>query len=110
LTNKPAVPAKRILIHMGLADFFTEIMGPDSVNPPFRSKPDGARLLASKHRLAPESTVIVGDGVDDAESAEACGFGFIAVCYGYGKAAERAGRAPLAKLEKISKLDRILLL
>jgi len=110
LTNKPAAPAHKILHHLGLSDFFTEVMGPDSVNPPFRSKPDGARLLARKHRFAPDSTVIVGDGVDDAEAAEACGFGFIAVCYGYGKATERAGRAPLAKLEKISKLDRILLL
>ena len=109
LTNKPAAPAQKILHHLGLAEFFTEIMGPDSVQPPFRSKPDGARLLAAKHRLSPQSTVIVGDGIDDAEASQACGFGFIAVCYGYGRAAEWAGAAPLAKLEKISNLDRILL-
>jgi phosphoglycolate phosphatase len=109
LTNKPVTPAKKILAHLGLADFFTEIMGPDSVNPPFQRKPDGARLLAQKFGLAPDSTALVGDGVDDAQAAAACGFHFIAAAYGYGKAAEGNQPAPLMAVKNICEIEGILL-
>lgn len=108
LTNKPSHPAKKILNHLGLASLFVEIMGPDSIHPPFPTKPEGARFLMQKHSLAADATLMVGDGVDDAEAAEACGFHFAAVCYGYGRAAERESSIPVEKIEKISQLENIL--
>jgi phosphoglycolate phosphatase len=109
LTNKPTSPAKKILAHLGLAAFFTEVIGPDSVSPPFPRKPDGARLLIQRHGLAPRSTTLVGDGEDDMEAATECGFRFIAAAYGYGKAAESRLLTPLTTIKNISEIKQILL-
>ena len=105
LTNKPEVPARRILDHLGLAVFFTDMMTPDSVEPPFLSKPDGARLLAEKFNIGPGEAALVGDGADDAASAKACDFLFIAAAYGYGAA---AGASAL-RVEKFSEIESLLL-
>jgi phosphoglycolate phosphatase len=108
LTNKPVQPAQRLLAHLGLEKLFTEIMSPDSTMPPFRSKTEGAGNLQRKFGLLPGETLLVGDGRDDAEAARACGFGFVAVCYGYGDAAKQTGIISLARLNKFSEIERIL--
>jgi len=105
LTNKPVAPTRRILDHLGLSRFFTQAMAPDSVAPPFRSKPEGARVLMEKFALDPGRTTLVGDGPDDAAAAEACGFGFIAVDYGYGAAFKTAKH----RAENFSQIGKILL-
>ena len=105
LTNKPEAPARRILDHLGLAVFFTDMMTPDSVEPPFHSKPDGARLLAEKFNIGPGEAALVGDGADDAASGKACSFLFIAAAYGYGAAAETAS----LQVEKFSEIEGLLL-
>ena len=105
LTNKPDAPTKTILGALGLAKFFTGVLAPDSPETPFGSKPDGARLLARKFDLDPGQTILVGDGADEAASAEAGGFRFIAAAYGYGTAAATAG----IRVEKFSGIERYLL-
>ncbi len=109
LTNKPTAPAKKILAHLGWSAFFTEIMGPDAVSPPFHRKSDGARLLSQKHGLAPGSAILVGDGVDDGEAAAAGGFPFVVASYGYGKAADKKLFTPLATVKNISEIKQYLL-
>jgi phosphoglycolate phosphatase-like HAD superfamily hydrolase len=37
----------------------------------------------SKHQLAIEHTVVVGDSADDARAAQACRLRFVAASYGY---------------------------
>jgi phosphoglycolate phosphatase len=105
LTNKPVAPTFKILDHLGLARFFIGTLAPDSVEPPLRSKPDGARLLMEKFALKPGETALVGDGADDAASAAACGFRFIAATYGYGT----AGASAALRIEKFSEIERLLL-
>jgi len=105
LTNKPSAPTKKILEHLALANLFDDTLSPDSFEPPFRSKPEGARLLTEKLGLNPEKTTLVGDGADDAISAEVCGFRFIAAAYGYGTAAARSAK----RLEKFSEIEQLLL-
>jgi phosphoglycolate phosphatase len=105
LTNKPTAPTKTILCALGLAEFFTGVLAPDSPESPFASKPDGARALMRRFALDPEQTALVGDGADDAAAAEACGFRFIATAYGYGTAAATAG----IRVEKFSGIERYLL-
>jgi phosphoglycolate phosphatase len=87
LTNKPLAPTRRILEHTHLGRFFRDVICPDSSDPPFARKGQGALALAQRHKLSPEEALIVGDGIDDAAAANECGFGFIAAAYGYGKAA-----------------------
>ncbi|MEI8310259.1 MAG: HAD hydrolase-like protein [Verrucomicrobiota bacterium] len=105
LTNKPAAPTKTILRTLGLAEFFAGVLAPDSPESPFASKPDGARALMRRFALDPGQTTLVGDGADDAASAEACGFRFIAAAYGYGAAAATAA----TRVEKFSEIERYLL-
>ena len=100
LTNKPLAPAVKILSHLGFMKYFACVSAPDSA-PPFDSKPVGARQLAEKYALVPAATILVGDGADDAASAAACGFIFIAAAYGYGRAAEEAA----IRVEKFSEIE-----
>jgi len=109
LTNKPIRPTRRILDHLSLTKFFREVVAPDFTDPPFRTKTDGAKWLRENHRLDPASTLVVGDGMDDAEAAEACGFEFLAIRYGYGRAHETKKIRPLAVLEKFSDMENVLL-
>lgn len=103
LTNKPAAPTRVILGRLGLNRFFSASLSPDSVSPPFGSKPDGARLLMKAFDIEPLATTLVGDGADDAAAAAACGFRFIAAGYGYGNPPAEV------RLEKFSEIRRLLL-
>ncbi|MEI6070553.1 MAG: HAD hydrolase-like protein [Verrucomicrobiae bacterium] len=105
LTNKPVAPTNTILGTLGLAEFFTGVLAPDSPESPFASKPDGARALMRRFALDPGQTTLVGDGADDAAAADACGFRFIAAAYGYGAAAETAA----TRVEKFSDIEGYLL-
>ncbi|HEX8280305.1 MAG TPA: HAD family hydrolase [Chthoniobacterales bacterium] len=90
LTNKPIAATRKILGHFGLLTQFRDVIAPDSGEPPFRSKPEGARFLQARHNLDPSSTAIIGDGIDDLAAARECGFSFVLADYGYGSASTRA--------------------
>ncbi|AHF94728.1 hypothetical protein OPIT5_24140 [Opitutaceae bacterium TAV5] len=83
LTNKPFIPARAILDDLALAPYLSGIITPDSSTPPFPTKT--AAALAARDRLTPPAALVVGDAVDDAEAAAACGFRFCAVTCGYGQ-------------------------
>jgi phosphoglycolate phosphatase len=84
LTNKPLRPTLRILEAVALRDQFRAVVCPDSSDPAFAIKAEGAKRLTQEYGLAPGSTMLVGDGPDDADAAAACGFAFAAAAYGYG--------------------------
>ena len=87
LTNKPSGATNAILNHTGIAALFADVVCPDTAQPHFSNKPDAARALCEKHHLAPEQSVVIGDGSDDADAARRCGMRFAVAGYGYGKAA-----------------------
>lgn len=105
LTNKPHGPTRKILDFHGLGKFFTDTLSPDSMEPPFCSKPEGARILMERFELEPCETFFVGDGEDDVVSAAECGFHFIAAAYGYGTASASAR----IRAEKFSEIESHLL-
>lgn len=107
LTNKRAAPTRTILELNGILERFRAIVSPDSQTPPHSSKPAGALALQRRYALVPENTIVVGDGVDDADAATACGFRFVAADYGYGRVTERTGRAPFASLKTFSELEAL---
>lgn len=86
LTNKLSLSAGIILENAGIRRFFLDVMSPDSAEPAYIVKSEGALILQARHHLVPERTVLMGDGVDDLEAAAACGFSFLAGVYGYGSA------------------------
>ena len=92
LTNKPASSSRQILSERGIAHYFEVLVTPDWAIAPFTSKAQGLASLLQHQRLPPPSTVLVGDTVDDAAAAEACGVAFVAALYGYGQLAPEALR------------------
>ena len=102
LTNKPAAPTQRILHVLGIEPHFRALVSPDSSDPPFSVKSEGAAKLQEQYRLRTETTLLVGDGHDDARAAAHCGFGFIAAEYGYGDAIGRRDLWAVGLLRKFS--------
>ena len=84
LTNKPALPTGRILEFLQLRRYFSHVISPDSISPGFSNKPQAALHLHALIGQAPASAWIIGDGMDDAAAAAACGSKFAAAAYGYG--------------------------
>lgn len=99
LTNKPLKPTLAILELNGIRGHFGDVISPDSVQPMFTVKLEGARLLRDRHQLDPATTLVVGDGLDDLKAAESCGFSFAVAAFGYGSATrgESAASYPHAK-------------
>src|SRR5687768_14671313 len=78
LTNKLSLSAGIILENARIRQFFLDVMSPDSAEPPYSVKREGATILQARHHLVPKRTLLMGDGVDDLEAAAACGFVFLA--------------------------------
>lgn len=92
LTNKPQASSRQILTQRGIQSCFAEIVTPDWEVASFTSKAKGLELLMQHQRLRREQTVLVGDTVEDAAAAAACGVAFVAALYGYGSLAAEAHR------------------
>ena len=86
VTNKPQAPTSRILARLELDRFFSGVVCPDSATPPFRSKTDVVQHTLRAFALTGGETVLVGDSLDDARAAHACGMRFVAMSQGYGDA------------------------
>jgi phosphoglycolate phosphatase len=82
-TNKLAADARDLLMRLGIADCFTEVMGIDSCG---AAKPDPAPLLLSLARLdcPADSAIFVGDSEIDAECARNAGVPFLLHEAGFG--------------------------
>jgi len=85
LTNKPDAPTRKILKHLVLEGYFTEILSPDSMGAVFSAKSEGVFYLLNKYALMPGETVLMGDSLDDLNAARAGGLKFLEAAYGYGK-------------------------
>ncbi len=94
LTNKPLAATMRILNELGLASYFSEVLGGDG---PWGKKPDpgGLQHLRRKAHSTPETTLLVGDGWQDLQVARNDGVRFLCFQGGYGSSApELAGYTP----------------
>lgn len=81
-TNKPAAPARAVLAHLGLAEYFDVLLGGDSLP---QRKPDPAPLLAILANLGDTPALYVGDSETDAETAHAAAVPFLLFTEGYPK-------------------------
>ncbi len=84
-TNAPSTFARRILAHVGLADYFTMIEGPDTAG---ASKPDPAMLVKilsqTGFRHGKHRGWMVGDNAKDLEAARAAGINAVFCTWGFG--------------------------
>jgi len=83
LTNKPQRPTERILDGLGIAPFFTHVVGGDTAH---GRKPDpaGLRYLMSAVGAAVDGTTMIGDSAIDLRTARAAGVRCCLVRYGFG--------------------------
>ncbi|PSR52474.1 hypothetical protein AHMF7605_02510 [Adhaeribacter arboris] len=86
VTNKRQVPSLKILNYFNLADYFTEIISPDSYSANFTVKKQTLSFLMNKYQMPAKKTIFVGDSEDDREAAASNNIDFVAAVYGYGKA------------------------
>jgi phosphoglycolate phosphatase len=108
LTNKPDAPSRKILGHLGLEQYFTEILSPDSQTPHLTSKSEGALLLAKKYRLQAPETMLVGDSQDDLKAAQDAGFVFLQAGYGYGEFDKNVTKSAWLRLKSPSDLAKMI--
>lgn len=83
LTNKPVVPARKLLEGLALLPLVASVVGGDGPHP---RKPDPAALhaLIAEHGGSVGQTVLVGDSRIDFETARAAGTGLCLARYGFG--------------------------
>jgi phosphoglycolate phosphatase len=95
-TNKPEVPARKVLEAFGIAPMVAAIGGGDSF--PVK-KPDPAHLLATLAAAggAPDSAVMVGDHHNDVAAAAGAGLPCIFAAWGYGARSMADGAACVAE-------------
>jgi phosphoglycolate phosphatase len=86
-TSKPQVFAEQILKHFSLADHFIEIHGNDLAGN-LDDKAELLRDLVERRKLAPQTTIMIGDRKHDVIAAQKNGVTSLAVTYGYGSKEE----------------------
>jgi phosphoglycolate phosphatase len=84
VTNKPILPTRKILHHLAITKYFTELFSRDNRNPPYSSKSQMVSTLLEANCFEPAQVVFVGDTIEDAKVAATCGTQFAAAIYGYG--------------------------
>jgi phosphoglycolate phosphatase len=96
-TNKPERISERILESLGLAAYFTRVVGGDST--PFR-KPDPRMLLAllAAFDAPPPRSLLVGDSEVDAATARGAAVPFVLMTQGY-------HRGPVQEIACIAALE-----
>lgn len=108
VTNKPALPTKKILDELGLLKYFKEVVSLDSRTPPFISKAEATEYLINRHGLRVPATLFVGDSIDDACAAESCGLRFAAATYGYGGVHSASDSPAYIILDSMSRLPSVI--
>jgi phosphoglycolate phosphatase len=99
-SNKPQPLCEKILTDLGLAGYFSAIVGarPDL---PRKPAPDGALLALATLGADPASTLYVGDSQVDVATGRAAGLAVALVAWGYGSAGARK-TAPQAQMLRTS--------
>lgn len=93
--------------HTGLLKYFDVVLGGDEVE---RHKPDpeGLFRLLDHFRVAPESTIYIGDMVVDILAGKAAGMRTAAVTWGFNETEKLRAAAPDYLIEKTETLEAIL--
>lgn len=93
ITNKPEAFSRTILEGLGLAGYFREILGYDSVE---RKKPhpEGILQVLQGWGVEPTRAVMVGDSDHDILAGKAAGTVTVAVAYGFKSAEELLSAGP----------------
>ncbi len=93
VTNKPNPYSRDILIGLGVADYFVEIIGGESEYPK-KPAPEALISLMEKNRARPMETLFVGDSPIDIEAGRRAGVLTVVVSHGFAGTQEVAAAQP----------------
>jgi phosphoglycolate phosphatase len=82
VSNKPEAMCVRMLDGLGLARFFTDVLGGDSL-PVKKPDPAPVRHVLERHGVEPARAALVGDGAQDMLAGRAAGVTTVAALYGF---------------------------
>ena len=87
VSNKPEAITELIVNKLGISEFFTKVIGPESVK---RMKPDpeGLLLCLSAMHTENKEALMIGDSYTDIMAGKAAGMKTCAILYGYGDKAK----------------------
>lgn len=103
LTNKPNPYSRELLIGLGIAEYFVEIIAGDSGYP---KKPDpaAAHALMARTQASAQETLMVGDSPIDIETGQRAGVRTVGVAQGFVDRAELAAAKPDVLVSDFSEL------
>ena len=103
VTNKPHRFTIPLLEAFGISDYFSHVLGGDSLE---RMKPDPMPLthLLSLWQLEPDELLMVGDSKNDILAAKAAGIASIGLTYGYNYGEDIGLSDPNAVCEQLSEI------
>ncbi len=104
ITNKPEEPARQVLRHTGLAEYFDPVVGGDT-NPALKPNPYSLRHVMNQWQLEPSQVLMIGDHTTDIAAAHAAGVKSVFLKSGYGFSGEFQ---PDITLESFSELAVLL--
>jgi phosphoglycolate phosphatase len=90
ISNKFESHCNKLISVLGLADFFTRVMGADS-HPSRKPSPEPLLKLMEDLNVTAPHTLMVGDSVNDIAAGKGAGLVTIGCSYGYGGPEEIAG-------------------
>jgi phosphoglycolate phosphatase len=105
VTGKPAVPARRIVDHFGMGQFFDAVHGPALTD---RSC-DKAVLISDALEVSggrAEDAAMIGDRAEDVHAARANGVRAVAAAWGYGRREELVAARPDLVAETVADFVR----
>ena len=105
VTNKPHRPAASITERLELR--FSEMVSPDSANPPYRSKAEMIQRLMRGDDVRAGNSLVVGDTREDLAAAREVGMAAVIVTTGYGHF-DAADTAPCRTIQALGELKSVI--
>jgi phosphoglycolate phosphatase len=107
VTNKPTEFTRPLIDRLGIADFFTVVLGGDATE---RKKPAPDALLLAAERLGvtPQRMLLVGDSINDVGAARNAGCPVVCVPYGYNHGLDIRAAMPDRVIDSIAELPALL--
>jgi phosphoglycolate phosphatase len=107
LTNKPEKPALKILAHLGILNRITHVIPGDG---PLGKKPDPAGLayILKDVNASPNESVLVGDSLQDLQTARAAGVSFVAFLGGLGDRMAITAATPDVTVTRLTEITDLL--
>jgi len=102
VSNKPRHISLQILKRECFYDYFEAIVTRDSRWPHYQGKPEMIADLLAERGIARENCLMVGDTIEDANTAATSGIRFAWATYGYGTTVQMTAMPVAYKLESLS--------